>query len=126
MLPVRHMLLAFHRYAEFAGRSSRREYWMFQLLLALCFLVLHGMVMLARAMANATVVAVVELLVGLLIIGTLVPYLSVTVRRLHDFDRSGWYVMVTLIPILGPLMLFLSVLAGGDAQPNRFGDVPKE
>lgn len=122
---MRSMLLAFHRYAEFSGRSSRREYWMFQLLLVLCVLVLQGFIALARVTANATLVAVAELLVGLLIVGTLLPGLSVTVRRLHDFDRPGWYVLVALIPILGPPMLLLSMLARGDAQPNRFGAVPQ-
>ena len=57
-------------------------------------------------------------------IGLLLPTLAVSVRRLHDIGKSGWYVLITLIPIVGLILLIVWYCNDGDSVPNMYGPVP--
>ncbi|MES2356304.1 MAG: DUF805 domain-containing protein [Pseudomonadota bacterium] len=94
----------FSKYATFDGRASRSEYWWFFLF---TFLV-------------STASSVVsETLSGLFSLGVLLPSLAVGVRRLHDVDRSGWFLLLWLIPIIGWVVLIVWAAQEGK-EPNRF------
>lgn len=135
------MFQPLRRYAQFRGRARRAEYWLWILFL----LLLGGAIVAASggvAMGDgdgARSVGVGRLLgvpIPVAVTGDywwvlplnlvlLVPTLAVTVRRLHDSDRGGWWILVHLIPVLGSLLLFVFMLLDGSVGPNRFGDDPK-
>ena len=93
----------------FRGRASRSEYWWAYLM---CTIV------------PAVLGLVSDALVALWALLVLVPGLAVTARRLHDTDRSGWWILIFLIPIVGPIALLIFVMQGSQPTENRFGPVP--
>ena len=104
------------KYATFAGRARRKEYWMFVLWNAIF----------------AFGVGVLDALVGgggvlftLFSLAYLLPWLSVNVRRLHDTDRSGWWILVSFIPLVGGIWFLILMLLEGSRGVNRYGDDPK-
>lgn len=115
-------LEALRKYAVFDGRARRMEYWMFVLINCLIVVVLSVV---------DTVVGVFSLgnsvgaLTGLYWLVVLVPSVAVTVRRLHDTDRSGWWALLALLPVLGTIVLFVFCVLDGTPGPNRFGENPK-
>lgn len=94
----------FSKYADFKGRASRSEYWWFIL-----FVLVAGFVL----------SMIFPILAGVFYLATLVPTLAAAVRRLHDTDRSGWFVLLGFIPLIGLVLLYFLVLEG--KEPNRFG-----
>ena len=97
------MFLPLKRYADFMGRSRRREYWLwflFQVILALVF----GIIRKAAGDQNAQAVQAVNSLVNL---GLLIPTIAVSVRRFHDINRTGWWYVFPLVVFLVSLVLFL-------------------
>ena len=128
------MLLPLKRYADFSGRSRRLEYWMFTLFLILVtigFMVLFFMsvALTAKTGANSGGAPVMlVLLIGIFVLGylaILIPMLAVQVRRFHDQDLSGWFILLSFIPYLGGLILFVFMCIDGTPGPNRFGPDPK-
>lgn len=120
------------KYATFSGRARRSEFWWFALFVAVINIVLSA---LAAALGGATpdpvtgqtsaggaAVGILSLLVGLAL---LLPGLAVTVRRLHDTDRSGWWWFIALVPFVGAIVLLVFELLPGTVGPNRFGPDPK-
>jgi uncharacterized membrane protein YhaH (DUF805 family) len=115
-------LLAWKRAAEFYGRSRRKEYWMFTLF---HFLVSFGLLLFAlaiREMVNGTTALALYSVYSLLAI---IPSTSCTVRRLHDTDKSGWWLLVSAIPFVGLIVLVFLAL-DGDSGSNRYGSDPKQ
>lgn len=121
------MLMPYRRYADFSGRSRRKEYWMFYLFTVLVYVVASIiMTMGAPSIDPATgqisggsALYTVGLgLLGLFWLGTIIPAIAVSVRRMHDQDRSGWWI---LCPIANIIFLFID----GTPGPNRFGEDPK-
>ena len=115
--------MALKRYAEFNGRSRRKEYWMFTLYNIVITMVLYvaGLLLLMRG-------SIAMVFFGLAIIywlAVLVPGLAVCVRRLHDIDKSGWFILVSLIPAVGGIILLVLVCLDGTPGDNRFGPSPK-
>ena len=110
------------KYATFEGRARRSEYWYFVLFYILILLALTFVDGLVGTLSEEAGIGVLG---GMFALGTLVPALAVTVRRLHDTNRSGWWVLVGIVPILGDVVLL--VFAALDSQPgaNRFGPNPK-
>lgn len=127
---MRWMFMPFRRYAEFSGRSRRKEYWMFALLNAIvwtivCMLGLWG--------ADSRLFSSTEELMmyflatgGIYGLVTLIPSLAVAIRRLHDSDKSGWMLLLGLIPLVGGLILLIFYVTEGTRGPNRFGPDPLE
>jgi uncharacterized membrane protein YhaH (DUF805 family) len=114
-------LLALGRYAQFSGRSRRKEYWFFTLFFVLASIVAMGLDMALGTMDEETGLGVVS---GLLSLAALLPSIAVTVRRLHDTGRSGWWMLIFLIPLLG-LVGFYFMVKNGDPGDNQFGPNPK-
>lgn len=122
------MLLPLKRYADFNGRSRRMEFWMFQLGQYIVYFGLAVVFVLVGTVAGSMNA---EAAVGLMLIpfmivalGLFIPNLAVTVRRLHDQDRSGWWILIQLIPF-GGIVLLVFMFLEGTQGPNQYGPDPK-
>lgn len=104
------------KYADFSGRARRAEYWWTTLVNAGGFLVLF---IIAAAIAPAAVIVV-----ALLYLAILIPSIALTFRRLHDTNKSGWWLLITIIPFGGIVLLVFTIL-DGDRGPNQYGPSPK-
>ncbi|HIQ16984.1 MAG TPA: DUF805 domain-containing protein [Novosphingobium capsulatum] len=126
------MLLPYRRYFEFSGRSRRMEYWMFTLfgiLVNAAITVVFGRTAYTSmgwyVGVNTQLNVVGDIVSGLFALFNLIPSLAVLVRRLHDVDRSGWWLLLVFLPILGWFALFIFTCLDGTRGPNRFGLDPK-
>ena len=116
-------LYVLKNYATFSGRARRKEYWMFFLISALISIVLT---LLDILLGTYSVEYEAGLFSGLYSLLILIPSIAVVVRRLHDTDRSGWWILISLIPIIGVLVLFVFTCLDSQPGTNRFGVNPKE
>ena len=126
------MLMPYRRYADFKGRSRRKEYWLFvlfQLLVAVVITAIFGRTEYVRVGFFASAVTNVAgpggILLGLFRLFSFIPGIAVAVRRLHDQDKSGWLLLLALIPFLGWFALFVLMCLDGTRGANRFGVDPK-
>ena len=103
----------FRNYVNFEGRARRSEYWYWVL-----FVTLVQLVMDLVAGSDDSAAAVVATL------GLLLPSLAVSVRRLHDIDKSGWFLLLWFIPLIGWIVLIVWACRRGTVGPNRFGPDP--
>lgn len=103
-------------YADFNGRARRQEYWMYTLfnILALAVLVIL-----------TKISSVFGILYAVYALGTLLPSLAVSVRRLHDIGKSGWFVLISLIPFIGGLFLLYLLVQDSQQDANEYGANPK-
>lgn len=120
------VLLPLRRYADFKGRSSRKEFWMFQLVFVALGLLAVVALNDARDYEGYVTGGNMALLgaVFLGFLGLLVPLLAVEVRRLHDQDKSGWLVLINLVPYVGALVIFILMLIEGTPGENQYGPDP--
>lgn len=102
------------KYATFTGRAGRPEYWWWVLAVLLAAVV-------ASLIDRMIFGPDTAILGGLLSLAIIVPNIAVGVRRLHDTDRSGWWLALTLIPIIGLLVLIWFMIQPGTPGANRFG-----
>jgi len=108
-------------YANFAGRARRKEYWMFFLFnIIICIVlgIIDGVVGL-----NMGGVGILGLVYSLAI---LVPSIAVGIRRLHDIDKSGWWVLIIFVPFIGALVLLIFAVMAGTPGDNKYGPPPAE
>lgn len=126
------MILPYRRYAEFSGRSRRKEYWLFALFQLLVSMVIGAVFGQSSYMTGEGMMAAGTLVRGpggvvqnLFVLVSFIPGLAVTVRRLHDQDRSGWLLLLVFLPILGWFALFVFMCLEGTRGTNRFGPDPK-
>ncbi len=118
------MLMPLKRYADFSGRSRRKEYWMFVLGVFLAVIVLgivEGVVGLSGMVGG-----VYGPLTTIFFLGILVPSIAVQIRRFHDQDKSGWFVLLAFIPLVGSIAVLVFMCLEGTRGPNRFGPDPKD
>lgn len=132
------MLLPLRRYAQFTGRARPKEYWMFVLFLLLVLLalaILEPLLGLSTAQhwmmrgpwwASAGYRSHGGPLSTLFALAMIIPYFAVAVRRLHDIDRSGWWLLLAFIPLIGGIVLLVFFIMSGTRGPNRFGPDPIE
>jgi uncharacterized membrane protein YhaH (DUF805 family) len=116
-------LEALKKYAVFSGRSRRKEYWYFVLFNIIVAIVLAGI---DALLGTRSSYAGAGLLSGIYGLAILIPSLAVTVRRLHDIDRSGWWIFINLIPLIGAIVLLVFAVSEGTLGNNRYGPNPKE
>src|SRR4051794_39535806 len=117
------------QYADFNGRARRTEFWMFVLFSAIASAILglvDSLIGTARFIASGGYFYSPGVLGGIYGLAVLVPTLAVGVRRLHDTDRSGWWWLLWLIPIVGQIILIVFWALDGTPGPNRYGPDPKQ
>jgi uncharacterized membrane protein YhaH (DUF805 family) len=119
-------LLAWQRATDFSGRSRRTEYWMFQLFNFLVALAV-GLVAFAcgAILSEKDGFNVFSICLGMFGVVSFIPALSITVRRLHDIGRSGWWYLIAFVPLIGGLILFVFMLLDSDPDRNEYGPNPK-
>ena len=111
------------QYADFSGRARRKEYWMFVL-----FNMIFAIV--AAILDNVLGIAMegtgYGTLYGIYALAVLIPGLAVAVRRLHDVGKSGWMILITLIPLIGAIWLLVLLVTDSNLGENQYGQNPKE
>lgn len=118
----------FEKAIDFKSRSNRYEYWSFTLITWVVQVILSNMAALANGVTlslGSSMMMQASLLIPLVIIGLLfaVPELSVSVRRLHDTGRSGWWFFINCVPVIGNLIFVIFMLKSGDNDENKYGVV---
>ncbi|WP_435971832.1 DUF805 domain-containing protein [Streptomyces sp. Qhu_M48] len=103
------------KYAVFSGRARRKEFWMFELF----------NIIIAIVLAVIGVALDFSLLSTLYSLAVFLPSLGVTIRRLHDTNRSGWWILIGLIPLVGAIILIVFAATEGDQHENEHGPNPK-
>ena len=111
------------QYADFRGRARRKEYWMFTL-----FNIIFAIV--AMLIDNVVGTASPELGYGvfyiLYVLAMFIPGLAVSVRRLHDVGKSGWMILIALIPLIGVIWLLVLMVTDSNPGENEYGQNPKD
>ncbi len=115
-------LKALQNYVTFSGRAQRAEYWFFVLF---NLLITFGLGMIDGVIGTFDPVSGSGLLSSLYTLAVLLPGLAVSVRRLHDTGRSGWWILIALVPILGFIVLIIFFVQDSEEGANRFGTNPK-
>lgn len=109
----------FSKYATFSGRASRPEFWWWVLFAIISSIIAYALDSAFgwhyEAMQSAGPIS------GIWSLATILPNLAVTVRRLHDTDRRGWWIFLNLIPLIGALVLLYWYIKKGTPGANRFG-----
>ncbi len=116
-------LQGWRKYAVFGGRAQRKEYWYFLLFTVLANV---GCLILDRYFGTRHPSARVGLIGGIFALAALIPTLAVSVRRLHDTGKSGWYLLLGLIPLLGAIVLLVFMAQPTVAGSNAYGPDPRE
>ena len=110
------------KYAVFSGRARRKEYWyffLFNFIVSIVLAVVDSMTGSFDAEAGIGLLGLVYAL------GVLIPGLAVSVRRLHDIGRSGWWLLIILLPLIGAIVLLVFMLLEGKSDTNQYGPNPK-
>ncbi len=111
MTAVKHV---FANYANFSGRARRSEYWWFYLFTMICYVV--------ASIVDAAIG--IPILTAVVMLGLIIPSLAVSVRRMHDTGRSGWWILIFLIPLVGFILFIYWFVQRGTVGPNEYGADP--
>ncbi|ASP38847.1 hypothetical protein CHH28_09205 [Bacterioplanes sanyensis] len=107
---------ALKNYFNFSDRARRKEYWMF---------VLFYIIFYAISAAIDFAVGASGIILMVYALAMLIPSISVGVRRLHDTNRSGWWMLISLVPLVGAIILLVFLVQDSRDEDNRYGDSPK-
>ena len=113
-------------YVAFSGRARRAEYWYYALFITIAWIIAAvgdfalG-TSIADPMGNPSGFGALTIILGL---ATFLPSISVLVRRLHDTDRSAWWLLLYLLPLIGPIVMFVFLVLKGTTGENKFGPDP--
>jgi uncharacterized membrane protein YhaH (DUF805 family) len=110
-------LKVLRQYADFEGRASRTEFWMF---------VLFNLIFSIAANVLDYLFGTNYVFSGIYNLAVLIPSLAVSVRRLHDINKSGWMILVGLIPVIGAIWLLILFIMEGTPGENQYGANPEE
>ena len=122
----------FKRWNDFKGRSRRREYWMFTLYNTAIVILLSILdnLLFKKTVTNAydsslMMTTATPILSGLYGLISFVPSLALSIRRMHDTNRSGWFLLLNLIPFVGPIIVLVFAATDGTPGTNKWGNDPK-
>ena len=104
------------KYAVFSGRASRTEYWMFVLINAVIGFVL--------SLIDLAIFGTDGILSGIYGLAVLLPSIGVSIRRLHDTNRTGWWLLIGLVPLFGWIVLLIFYIQRSDPGDNKYGPNP--
>jgi len=108
------------KYAVFNGRARRKEYWyffLFNIIISIVLAIIDGM-----TGSFGTGAGLLGIIYSLAI---LIPGIAVSVRRLHDTDRTGWWLLIGLIPLIGVIVLLVFMVQDSNPDENQYGSNPK-
>jgi uncharacterized membrane protein YhaH (DUF805 family) len=105
----------FTKYFDFNGRARRSEYWWFVLFIVIAYLAI-GIIGGGLNLGDT-----IQVVAGVFNLAILIPSLAVTVRRFHDLDKSGWFILINFIPLVGPFIVLYWMTQPGTEGSNRFG-----
>ena len=111
------MFDALKKYAVFSGRARRKEYWMFILLYIISYVIAIAIDMSTGMLHEPSGYGVFT---GLLTLGLILPFTAVLVRRLHDIDKSGWWALLSFVPLVNLVLVVFACMDGTEGE-NRFG-----
>ena len=120
MTPIDYALTPLRKYADFSGRARRAEYWWFYLLMIVGYVVAT----ILDSLVGLEVFGPYGILTCIFGLAMIVPSLAAGVRRLHDTDRSGWWLLIGLIPLIGAIVILVFLVSQGTQGDNRFGADP--
>jgi len=128
-------------YANFKGRARRKEYWMFVLINFIIYIAFMILIIIIEVISGVIYVSDLKIIItslmtlftvtpfsvilSLYVLAILVPSLAVSVRRLHDIGKSGWFILISFIPIVGTIILLVWVCQEGMPEANEYGENPK-
>ncbi len=115
-------LAVLKKYATFGGRARRKEYWYYCLF---NFIINSLLSIIDFKTGSYNVNIHVGLLSGIYLLAILIPSLAVAVRRLHDTSRSGWWLLIALVPIIGAIVLLIFMVLDSKPGENQYGQNPK-
>ena len=115
--------MALKKYAQFTGRSQRSEFWFFMLFFMILLIVLS--IVDKMAFGGEDGAPGMPILTLLACAALLVPSIAVAIRRLHDTGRSGWWYLIQLVPVVGPIILIVFCAQDSKAGANAYGPNPK-
>ncbi|MFN3159410.1 MAG: DUF805 domain-containing protein [Rubinisphaera brasiliensis] len=121
-------LKCLRQYVDFSGRARRKEYWMFTLFnLIIAFLIgfVGGIILLAVGVDGPEYDSAINGIGAIYNLAILLPALGVLVRRLHDIGKSGWWIFIALIPLIGAIILLLFLIRDSEPGSNQYGPNPK-
>lgn len=110
------------KYARFDGRAELKEYWYFNLF---SFIIIVVLSVIDIATGTFKVEVGLGLLSGIYTLAVLIPGIAVSVRRLHDTDRSGWWFLINAIPLIGVIVFLVFTAQNGTPGDNQYGSNPK-
>ncbi len=117
-------LVSLKRWNDFRGRSSRTEYWNFALFTAIVVLLIPAFAEVISGDDESPLSLFASLFALLYALVTFIPNIALSVRRLHDIGRSGWWWFIGLIPILNLLLVIWAIFPGEEGD-NRYGPPPR-
>ena len=120
MSPIEWAMRPLHKYADFSGRAPRAEYWWFYLMVIIGYFVAS---ILDSFVGTGGMMGSFGVLTMIVMLGLFLPSIAAGVRRLHDTDRSGWWLLIAIIPLIGLVLIYFLVLEGTKGD-NRFGADP--
>jgi uncharacterized membrane protein YhaH (DUF805 family) len=104
------------KYADFSGRARRSEYWYWTLAIILGYVVALILIAIAKPLAFLAIIFYLAIIV---------PSIAVSIRRLHDTGKSGWFVLIGLIPLVGGIILLVFQVSDSTPGDNQYGPNPK-
>lgn len=114
------------QYADFSGRARRKEYWMFFLINFLISMAIGFVGGFVGGMSGDPSMASITMLLPMLYsLAVLLPSIAVGVRRLHDTNRSGWWLLIGLVPVIGAIVLIVFFVQDSQSGSNQYGENPK-
>ncbi len=115
-------LKALKNYVGFSGRARRREYWFFTLFNFIIGIALSFLDIMIYNLSSETVIGMLS---GAYTLAVIIPTLAVSFRRLHDAGKSGWWLLINLVPGIGSLIYFVFLLLDSQPGDNQYGPSPK-
>jgi uncharacterized membrane protein YhaH (DUF805 family) len=111
------------KYAVFEGRAGRKEYWFFILFNVLISMALGYVDWLTGNINPETGLGILS---GIYALGVMIPGMAVSVRRLHDTGRSGWWLLITFVPVIGAIVFIYFMVLDSNPEINEYGPSPKD